>query len=162
MNGYKFRTILWNEGMNSLNHGVYARGTNGQLESDFYGNVSDIIKLEYAGTKVHNKYKIVEVRESRRYNKGWLVVIKTKVRSTIIHNILPDTEQEAPYQDDDFVELQVVLHIDSYVINGSLVDIHGGGKEIDRQLLHQTDFDEPNDDAYISSESDVEMIMRGK
>ncbi|RDY03002.1 hypothetical protein CR513_13464, partial [Mucuna pruriens] len=65
----------------------------------------------------------------------------------------------APYQDDDFVGLQVVLHIDPNVINDSLVDIHGGGEEIDRQLLDQIDFDEPNGDAYISSEG---RGVRGK
>ncbi|RDY13272.1 hypothetical protein CR513_01822, partial [Mucuna pruriens] len=155
INGYKFHTIVWSEGMNSINHGVYVRGTNGQLESNFYGNLSDIIQLEYIdflimntpniGTKLHNKYEIVEVRATPRYNKaydpfifaqqgeqvyyttyleghhGWLVVIKTKARSRII-------EQEALYQDDDFVGLQVVLHIDSNVINKSLVDIDGGGE----------------------------------
>ncbi|RDY13672.1 hypothetical protein CR513_01372, partial [Mucuna pruriens] len=199
INGYKFHTINWSEGMNSINHGVYVRGTNGQLESDFYGNVTDIIQLEYTGfpimklvlfkcdwfdntpnigTKVHNKYEIVEVRTSRRYNKAynpfifaqqveqvyytpnpyghhsWLVVIKTKTRSRIIHNILPQIEQEAPYQDDDFVGLQVVLHIDPDVINKSLVDIHGGGEELDRQLLDQTELYEPNKDKYITIESD--------
>ena len=74
--------------MNSSNDGVYVRGTNGQLESDFYGKLSDIIQVEYTGipvmklvlfkcdwfnntpnigTKVDNKYEIVEVKESRRY-----------------------------------------------------------------------------------------------
>ncbi|RDX85636.1 hypothetical protein CR513_33145, partial [Mucuna pruriens] len=87
------------EGMNSLNHGVYVRGTNGQLEYDFYGKLFDIIQLEYTGfpimklvlfkcdwfdntpnigTKVHNKYEIVEVRESRRYNKEYDPVIFTQ------------------------------------------------------------------------------------
>ncbi|RDY06882.1 hypothetical protein CR513_09068, partial [Mucuna pruriens] len=187
INGYKFHTIVSSEGMNSINHNVYVQGTNGQLESDFYGNLSNIIQLEYIGfpiiklalfkcywfdntsnigTKVRNKYEIVEVRTTRRYNKaynpfifaqqteqvyyttyleghqGWLVVIKTKARSKI-----------APYQDDDFVGLQVVLHIDLDVINESLVDIDGGG-EVDTQLLDQTKFDEPNEDEYITIESD--------
>ncbi|RDX73074.1 hypothetical protein CR513_47363, partial [Mucuna pruriens] len=149
-------------GMNSINYGIYVQGTNDQLEFDFYGNFFDIIQLEYTRTKVHNKYEIVEIRASRRYNKaydpfifaqqakqvyytpyperyhGWLVVINTKVRSRIIHNILPQTKQEALYQDDDFVGIQIVFHIDPYVIIKSLVDIHGGGEEIDRQLLDQT------------------------
>ena len=33
--------------MNSSNYGVHVRGTDGQLESDFYGMLSDIIQLEY-------------------------------------------------------------------------------------------------------------------
>ncbi|RDY01451.1 hypothetical protein CR513_15224, partial [Mucuna pruriens] len=37
------------EDMNSLNHEVYVRGTNGQLEFDFYINLSDIIQSEYIG-----------------------------------------------------------------------------------------------------------------
>ncbi|RDX70629.1 hypothetical protein CR513_50114, partial [Mucuna pruriens] len=192
---------LLSEGMNSINHGVYVRGTNNQLEYDFYGNLFDIIQLEYTGfpimklvlfkydwfditpnigTKVDNKYEIVEVRESRRYNKAydsfifaqqakpiyytlypkghhdWLVVIKTKTISRIIHNILSHIEQEAPYHDDDFVGLQVVLHIDLYVINKPLVEIDGGGEEVDKQLLDQTEFDEPNKDEYITIESESE------
>ncbi|KAG5006983.1 hypothetical protein JHK85_025525 [Glycine max] len=49
INGYKFQTVSWNEGMNSSNYGVHVRGTDGQLESDFYGMLYDIIQLEYTG-----------------------------------------------------------------------------------------------------------------
>ena len=84
INGYKFQTVSWNEGMNSSNYGVHVRGTDGQLESDFYGMLSDIIQLEYTGiplmklvlfkcdwfdntpyigTRVDKKYDIVEVRQ---------------------------------------------------------------------------------------------------
>ncbi|RDX80103.1 hypothetical protein CR513_39382, partial [Mucuna pruriens] len=73
------------EGMNSTKHSVYVQGTNDQLEYDFYENLFDIIQLEYIilfkcdwfdntpniGTKVHNKYEIVEVRATRRYNKAY-------------------------------------------------------------------------------------------
>ncbi|RDX94990.1 hypothetical protein CR513_22543, partial [Mucuna pruriens] len=158
----------------------YVGGTNGQLESNFYRKLFDIIQLEYTRTEVHNKYEIIEVRESRRYNKAydpfifaqqveqayytpypkgnhcWLVVIKTKAQGIIIDNILSEIEQEAPYQDDDFVGLQVVLHIDPDVINDSLIDIDGGGEEVDRLLLDQTKLDEPNENAYTSSEREIE------
>jgi len=81
---YKWIQISnWNEDMNSSNYGVYVRGTNGQLESYFYGMLSDIIQLEYSriplvklvlfkcdwfdntpyiGTRVNKKYEFVEVR----------------------------------------------------------------------------------------------------
>lgn len=70
--------------MNSSNYDVYVRGTDGQLEYDFYGMLSEIIQLEYTdislmklvlfkcdwfdntpyiGTRVHKKYEIVEVRQ---------------------------------------------------------------------------------------------------
>ncbi|RDX88551.1 hypothetical protein CR513_29843, partial [Mucuna pruriens] len=135
-------------------------------------------------TKVHNKYEIVEVRATRRYNKaydpfifaqqaeqvyyttypeghhGWLAVIKTKARSRIVNNTLPQIEQEASYQDDDFVGLQVVLHIDPDVINESLANIDGGGEEVDTQLLDQTKFDEPDEDEYITSESESRGVSR--
>ncbi|RDX92892.1 hypothetical protein CR513_24919, partial [Mucuna pruriens] len=82
--------------------------------------------------------------------------LPTKARSRIIHNILSQTEQEAPNQDDDFVGLQVVLHIDLDAINNSLSNIHDGGEEVDRQLLDQIDFDEPNEDGYITTVSEIE------
>ncbi|RDX72139.1 hypothetical protein CR513_48416, partial [Mucuna pruriens] len=45
----KFLTCFnqYSKYMNSLNHDVYVRGTNGQLEYDFYGNLFDIIQLDY-------------------------------------------------------------------------------------------------------------------
>lgn len=49
VNEYKFHTVLWDEGMNSSNHGVHVSGTNGELEYDFYGILIDIIQLEYTG-----------------------------------------------------------------------------------------------------------------
>ena len=35
--------------MHSFNYGVYVRGTNGQLESDLYVILSNIIQLEFIG-----------------------------------------------------------------------------------------------------------------
>ena len=67
--------------MRTSNYGVCVRGTNGQLEDDFYGILNDIIELEYTGipskkvvlfkcdwfdnttdigTKVDNHYGLVE------------------------------------------------------------------------------------------------------
>ena len=195
INGYKFHTVLWGQGMNSSNCGVSVRGTNGQLKYDFYGKLTDIIQLEYTGlpvmklilfkcdwfdntpnigTRVNNKYGVVEVRQSRRYNKAydpfifaqqaeqvyftpypeghhdWLAIIKTKARSRINDNILNPIETEVPYQDDETIG----LHIDSDIIDDSLVDIDGH-EEVDIQSFDQPDLvDELIEDRYISTESD--------
>lgn len=74
--------------MQTSNYGVCVRGTNGQLEDDFYGILTDIIELEYPGmhakkivlfkcdwfdntpnrgTKIDKQYGIVQVKESERY-----------------------------------------------------------------------------------------------
>ncbi|RDY01450.1 hypothetical protein CR513_15222, partial [Mucuna pruriens] len=83
--------------------------------------------------------------------------LHNKLNRFITHHVLRTSQlQEAPDQDDDFVGLQVVLHIDPNVINDSLADVHSGGKEVDRQLLDQTNFGESNEDEYITSESKIE------
>ncbi|RDX81159.1 hypothetical protein CR513_38188, partial [Mucuna pruriens] len=67
------------------------------FKCDWFDNTPNI------GTKVPNKYGIVEVQESRRYNKTY----------------------------DPFIFAQdEQLHIDSDVINDSLADIHDGGEEM--------------------------------
>ncbi|RDX85161.1 hypothetical protein CR513_33684, partial [Mucuna pruriens] len=68
-------------------------------------------------------------------------------------------EQEAPYQDDDLVRLQVVLHIDTDVINKSLANIDGGGEEVYKQLLDQTEFNEPKKDEYITTKSEIPIVI---
>ena len=67
-----------------------------------------------------------------------------------------ETEQEAPYQDNELVGLQQVLEVDLVVINESLVDIDGGGEEIDVDLLKQLDLVEPDEDECILSENEIE------
>ncbi|KAH1043379.1 hypothetical protein GYH30_025290 [Glycine max] len=81
--------------------------------------------------------------------------MKTKACSRITDNIVSETEQEAPYQDDELLELQV-LEVDADVINESLADVDGGGEEIDAYLLKQLDLVEPGDDECILSENDIE------
>ncbi|KAL5142778.1 hypothetical protein HKD37_09G025897 [Glycine soja] len=129
-------------------------------------------------------YQLVEVRQSKRYTKtydlfifaqqaeqvyyttypeghrGWLAVMKTKACSRITDNIVSETEQEAPYQDDELLELQV-LEVDADVINESLVNVDGGGEEIDAYLLKQLDLVEPGEDECILSENDIENRGRG-
>ena len=67
-----------------------------------------------------------------------------------------ETEQEAPYQDNELVGLQQVLEVDLVVINESLVDIDGGGEEIDADLLKQLDMVEPDEDECILSKNETE------
>jgi len=82
--------------------------------------------------------------------------MKIKARSRITDNIVSETEQEAPYQDDELVGLQEVLEVDPYVINESLADVDGGGEEIDTDLLKQLGLVELDEDECISSENDIE------
>ena len=82
--------------------------------------------------------------------------MKTKARSRITDNIVSETEQEAPYQDDELVGLQEVLEVDLDVINESFADVDGGGEEIDADLLKQLDMVEPDEDECILSENDIE------
>ena len=122
--------------------------SNGQSESYFYGVLSNIIQVEFIGlpimnlipfqckwfdnttnivTKAYNKYLIVQVKKSHRYNKtydpfifvkqveqvydtkypkghrGWLGVIKTIARSRIIDNTVRQIEHETPYQDNELL-----------------------------------------------------------
>jgi len=134
----------------------------------------------YIESQVDKNYEIVEVRKSKRYikaydpfifaqqekqvyyttypegHRGWLAVMKTKVCNRITDNIVSETEQEAPYQDDELVGLQEVLEVDLEVINESLADVDGGGEEIDADLLKQLDLVEPDEDECILSENDIE------
>ena len=81
----------------------------------------------HRGIKKHDKYGIVEIRSSRKYKKydpfifaqqaeqvyyasypdtcrdkrDWMVVIKTKARSTIT---APEANMEEPFQEDDISE----------------------------------------------------------
>ncbi|KAK7401179.1 hypothetical protein VNO78_12500 [Psophocarpus tetragonolobus] len=54
-----------------------------------------------------------------------------------------------------YVGFQVLLEVDTDVINNSLVDVDEGGEEVDVQLLDQLDLDKPYEGEYIS-ESDKE------
>jgi len=61
--------------------------------------------------------------------------------------------KETPYQDDELLQLQVVLHVDSNFIHYSFVDVDGEGEEITINLLNETNIDEEYEGKYISSES---------
>jgi len=144
------------------------------FECEWFDNTLNV------GIKVDNMYGIVQVNQSRRYNKaydpfiiaqqaeqvyytsypeghqGWLGVIKTKARCRISDNIVSQVEHETPYQDDELIQLQVVLHVDPDFIYDSLAHVDSEGEEIDMQLLNQTNMDEEYEDEYISSEGDMD------
>jgi len=82
--------------------------------------------------------------------------MKTKARNINTNNIVSETKQRAPYQDDELVELQEVLEVNPDVINESLADVDGGGEEIDASLLKQLDLVELDEDECILSENDIE------
>ncbi|KAG4989410.1 hypothetical protein JHK85_032393 [Glycine max] len=88
--------------------------------------------------------------------------MKTKARNINTNNIVSETKQRAPYQDDELVELQEVLEVNPDVINESLADVDGGGEEIDASLLKQLDLVELDEDECILSENDIEMNMKEK
>ena len=100
--------------MNSSNYGVYVRGTNGQLESYFYGMLSDIIQLEYSriplvklvlfkcdwfdntpyiGTWVDKKYEIVEVSQSNKYTKAYDPFIFAQQAEQVYFTTYPEGHQ---------------------------------------------------------------------
>ncbi|KAG5080666.1 hypothetical protein JHK86_004731 [Glycine max] len=87
--------------------------------------------------------------------------MKPKAHSKITYNIVSETEQEAPYQDDELVGLQEVLEVDPDFINESFVDVDGGGEEIDADLLKQLDLVKPDEDECIFNENDLENKGRG-
>lgn len=116
------------------------------------------------GTKVDN-YGIVEVKTSRRYKnydpfifaqqatqvyytqypegqRDWLVVIKTKARTTIqtaIETKMP--ESDAPYQEESSMQSPVIVANDN--LEQSLVDIEGPVDEVygSSLNLHEVDTD---------------------
>ena len=82
-------------------------------------------------------------------------VIKTKTRGRIVDNIVSQVKHETPYQDDELIQLQVVLHVDSDFIKDSLAHVSGRGEEIDIHLLNDTNIEEESEEEYISSEGDI-------
>jgi len=100
--------------MNSSNYGIYVRGNNGQLESNFYGVLSNIIQLEFTslpimnlvlfqcewfdntpniGNTVDNKYGIVQVKKSRRYNKTYDPFIFAQQAEQVYYTKYPEGHQ---------------------------------------------------------------------
>nr|XP_025647798.1 transcription termination factor 4, mitochondrial-like [Arachis hypogaea] len=91
VNGFKFHTRSHSSGKSTQNYGICVKGTGyGEYENDFYGQLNEIIQVEYTGlplkrvvlfkcewfdptigkgTKVNKEYGIIQIRKNRRYGK---------------------------------------------------------------------------------------------
>ena len=90
VNGYKFHTIGQGTGRATMNNGIFIKGTNySENASHYYGQLIKILELEYLGypfkrtvlfkcdwfdpsrhdTRKHPNYSLVEVNQSKRFNK---------------------------------------------------------------------------------------------
>ena len=91
VNGFKFHTRSHSIGKSTMNCGICVKGTGyGEYENDFYGQLEEIIQIEYPGlplkrvvlfkcewfdptigrgTKVNEQYGIIQIRNNRRYGK---------------------------------------------------------------------------------------------
>ncbi|XP_072079067.1 uncharacterized protein [Arachis hypogaea] len=91
VNGFKFHTRSHSSGKSTQNYGICVKGTGyGEYENDFYGQLDEIIQVEYTGlplkrvvlfkcewfdptigkgTKVNKEYGIIQIRKNRRYVK---------------------------------------------------------------------------------------------
>jgi hypothetical protein len=91
VNGFKFHTKAHSIGKSTMNCGVCVKGTGyGEYENDFYGQLEEIIQIEFPGTplkkvvlfkcewfdptigrgtKVNEQYGIVQIRHNRHYRK---------------------------------------------------------------------------------------------
>ncbi|XP_043814060.1 uncharacterized protein LOC122723981 [Manihot esculenta] len=91
VNGYKFQSKSYYASRASMNSEVCIKGSNySSEESDYYGQLLEVIRLEYpslsikrvvlfkcnwfdptpnVGTKVHSKYKLIDVNHKRSFNR---------------------------------------------------------------------------------------------
>ncbi|XP_004516508.1 uncharacterized protein [Cicer arietinum] len=192
VNGYQFNTTSWGEGKITYNSGVCVKGIGqGETSSDYYGVVSEILEFEWRsqatrklilfycdwfdpssrGMRIHNQYKIVEVRKGRKYGKfdpfifpksatqvyyspypgrqkvDWLVVMKTKPRGVV----------------DDRHTLEVAFQVQESEVNATieddpidnLQDDSVYGEEVDLHMM-QDDEDEEDDFSDDGEDEDQE------
>lgn len=93
VNGYKFHTVTYGSNKATMNSGVCIKGTSyAELESDYYGILTDVIELEYSnstlkrtrvvlfkcnwfdptvnrGWRVHNRYGLADINFKRKFTK---------------------------------------------------------------------------------------------
>ncbi|KAJ1381979.1 hypothetical protein SESBI_44634 [Sesbania bispinosa] len=128
------------------------------------------------GTRIDN-YGIVEIKASRRYKhydpfifvqqakqvyysqypegqNDWLVVIKTKARSTIETLETNMHEKDVSYQDESMTQIPVTIANDN--LEESLVDIGGKVEEIYAPSLDEFDFEEDEDVEIVEEEEEEE------
>ncbi|XP_043807342.1 uncharacterized protein LOC122721981 [Manihot esculenta] len=161
VNGYKFQSKSYCTSRATMNSGVCIKGSNySNEESDYYGQLLEVIRLEYpglpikrvvlfkcnwfdptpnVGTKIHSKYKLIDVNHKRSFNRyepfvlgvqaiqviytsypslrrdkiEWWAAVKVKARSMIQlptqENTQPDEE---PFQQDEMEHTAIVIEID--------------------------------------------------
>lgn len=201
VNGYKFHSVNYESNRSSSNSGVCLKGTNfADSSSDYYGSLTEVITVEYPrlpikrttlfkcdwfdtgrqGTRIHQKYNIVEVHRNRRYNQydpfifavqamqvcffpsptiskqlsPWLVVCK--VKSRLMTNIplsseaTTENEDEPAFQEDEITSR--TIPIDDELPPGPLN--YPAGFYIDLFEEADPEEDEQGNDQFEESEED--------
>ncbi|KAK8921612.1 hypothetical protein KSP39_PZI020469 [Platanthera zijinensis] len=191
VNGYRFHTLEYGEGKSTMNSGVCVNGSYyNDSNEDYYGELLEILELSFLGpttntivmfkckwfdngkrgTKVHPRYKIVDINNDRSMaednpfvmasqchqvyytsypwrkkalDRRWHAVFKVKARSTYE---ISDIQVEEFYQETSTMNPTHVVPDDDIV----LVDIHRQAEEInpdelqslERDLEHNFESDE--------------------
>ncbi|XP_043806163.1 uncharacterized protein LOC122721710 [Manihot esculenta] len=161
VNGYKFQSKSYCASRATMNSGVCIKGSNySSEESDYYGQLLEVIRLEYpglpikrvvlfkcnwfdptpnVGTKIHSKYKLVDVNHKRSFNRyepfvlgvqaiqviytpypslkrdkiEWWAAIKVKARSVIQLPTQENTQPaDEPFQQDEMEHTAIIREID--------------------------------------------------
>ncbi|XP_072071887.1 uncharacterized protein [Arachis hypogaea] len=128
VNGFKFPTISQSSGKSTQNYGICVKGTGyGEYENDFYGQLDEIIQLEYTGlplkrvvlftcewfdpmigkgTKVNKEYGIIQIRKNRRYGKyDPFIIVHKAIQVYFAPHPMSNTREKVEwctrYEDDD-------------------------------------------------------------
>ncbi|XP_058001219.1 uncharacterized protein LOC131179167 [Hevea brasiliensis] len=201
VNGYKFHTKGYGSHRATMNSGVCIKGTNYSTnESDYYGQLIEVLRLEYpglpikrtvlfkcdwfdptpnVGTKIHPKYKLVDINHKRSFNRyepfvlaiqasqvnysiypslkrdkdDWWAVFKIKARSVIDLpeqvNVTTPPAREEPFQEDE-MEVPLIQIDDDDDQQQYLNDQNGVLVEINEEDV------EDEEELELDSESDEE------
>ena len=187
VNGYKFHTMGHASSKATMNSGVCIQGSNySEVVWDYYGRIKEILELEYTGlpvkklvlfncewfdntvnvgTKVHERYKLIDVNIRRRYNKyepfvlamqatqvyyisypskrrdktDWFAVSKVRPRS--VFDLLDTSKKIDAFQEDEVEAHQIeVTNVEDETQclndpNGNLIDLDEEEVEEVEELL---------------------------
>ena len=198
VNGYKFHTIGHGTSRATMNSGVCIKGTNySENASDYYGQLIEILELEYPGypfkrtvlfkcdwfdpsrhgTRRHPNYSLVEVNQSRRFNRyepfilamqacqvyyvpypslrraqtDWIAVCKIKARAVVEMPELSkktSSMSELAFQDNEINLHQIEVVEDNDL--GLLNDPNGGdiGSDVGDDEFESESEDEDDDEDF--------------
>ncbi|XP_057436487.1 uncharacterized protein LOC130728921 [Lotus japonicus] len=126
---------------------------------DSYGNVEIIKSRRYSS---YDPFILAQQAEQVYFSsypegqQGWLAVIKTKARNTILSS--GNKKPDDVYQDDDVETIPAIIANDD--LEESLVDISGVGEELPPNQMELEDQEEEDEDIEYSSssEEDGELI----